>query len=356
MFSILTFHSESRPLNVTGSFYDGVSSRAWPVEISLEAGQCIISGVGIDRKFPFTNVKIPESFDGAHLMLRFPDGSSCEVSDTEELHLLLKEAGHKPSLVVRIQKKWRWVALSFVLLVAVIAAAYQWVLPVAVEKIAWQLPDVALSLISQQALASLDKKLLGPTALPAERQEQLRERFARVIFPSGDFVVTKIQFRSSIFVGPNAFALPDGTVVFFDKLVKLAADDDELVAVFAHEAGHAAHRHGIRQMIQGSIVALTLAAYIGDVSALAGALSGWLLEARYSRDFERDADRYAAAALKKNNLPPMLLGSFLVKIEAAQKKIKQKGGGGGGENSGKMFDYLSSHPDTKERMKALESY
>ncbi len=353
MSSILTFHSESLPLKVTGLFYDGVTSRAWPVEVALKGGQCIISGAGVDRTFPFANVTIAEPFDGAHRMLHFPDGSSCEIPDSLELHLLLKTAGHKHSLVVRIQKKWRWVAFSFMLLIALIAAAYVWVLPVVAEKIAWQLPEMALSLVSQQALASLDKKLLGPTALPAERQQQLRERFARVAFPPGDFVSTKVQFRSSTFGGANAFALPDGTVVFFDKLVKLAANDDELVAVFAHEAGHAAHRHGIRQMIQGSIVALTLATYVGDVSTLAGALSGWLLEAKYSRDFERDADRYAAAALKKNNLSPVLLGSFLVKIEADQKKRKGKGDG---ESGSKMFDYLSSHPDIKERMKALESY
>jgi Zn-dependent protease with chaperone function len=353
MFSILTFHSDSHPLKVTGLFYDGVTSRAWPVEILLQEGQCMISGAGIDRTFPFANVKISEPFDGAHRMLQFPDGSSCEIPDSSELHLLLKAAGHKQSLVVRIQKKWRWVAFSFMLLIALIAAAYVWVLPVAAEKIAYQLPDVALSLISQQALASLDKKLLGPSVLPAERQQQLQERFARVAFPPGDFVAAKVTFRSSTFGGANAFALPDGTLVFFDKLVKLAANDDELVAVFAHEAGHAAHRHGVRQMIQGSIVALTLAAYIGDVSTLAGALSGWLLEARYSRDFERDADRYASAVLKENNISPVLLGSFLVKIEADQKKRKGKGDE---ESGGKMFDYLSSHPDTKERMKALERY
>lgn len=48
-------------------------------------------------------------------------------------------------------------------------------------------------------------------------------------------------------IGANAFALPDGTLVVTDELVELAGDnDDEVLAVLAHELGHIHERHGLR--------------------------------------------------------------------------------------------------------------
>ncbi len=330
-------------------FYDGVSSRAHQVRILFRGGQCTVRGSGFERCFSLESIAVSEPLDGAHRLLRFPDGSSCEVPDSPELSVVLAQGGHREPLVVRIQRKWRLVAVSVILLATLLAAAYQWVLPFAAEKLAYQLPDKALTLISQQALASLDGKFLQPSVLPANRQLQLRERFSRVAFPPGAHVMTNVQFRTNSFAGANAFALPDGTVVIFDKLVELAQSDDELIAVFAHEAGHAAHRHGVRQMIQSSVVGLVLAAYLGDVSTLAGALSGWLLEAKYSRDFEREADRYAAAVLKQNNLSPILLGTFLMKLEEDHRRQKR------GSDHNRLFDYLSSHPATEERVKAMKA-
>lgn len=349
MFLTLTSRSEICAGKVTGSFYDGVSSRAHQVTVLLKGGKCTITGNSINRSFPFSGIVVSEPLNGAPRLLRFPDGSSCEVPDSPAFSAFLAQGGHREALVVRIQRKWRSVAVSVVVLVAALAAAYQWVLPFAAEKLAYQLPDKALTLISQQAMEKLDGKFIEPSALPADRQQQLRDRFSRVAFPPGAFVVTTIQFRTSKFAGANAFALPDGTIVFFDKLVDLADTDDELIAVFAHEAGHAAYRHGVRQMIQSSLVGLVLAAYIGDVSTLAGALSGWLLEANYSRNFEREADRFAAAVLKQNNLSPALLGAFLMKLEQDHNRKNRASG------STNLFDYLSSHPPTEERTRAMES-
>jgi Zn-dependent protease with chaperone function len=262
---------------------------------------------------------------------------------------MLKSAGRGQPLAVRLQQQWRWVAVSLFLLIAVMLVCYRWGLPWAAEKLAFHLPEKALSLIGKQAFSMLDGKLLEPSALPPPRQQELRERFTKVAFPSEQCVATNIQFRSGKFFGANAFALPDGTIVFLDALVQLAENDDQLVAVFAHEAGHVSHRHGIRQIIQNSAVALVVAAYIGDVSSLGGAIAGWTIEAKYSRDFERDADRFAAVALKHNRLSPRLLGSFLMKLENEHRKNI----GASGHNE--QRDYFSTHPATAERIKELEA-
>lgn len=354
--STSTLASEVVMNELHGRYYDGKSSRAYEVTVLLTERVCHITGGGIDRSVPIADLAVAERFEGANRIISFPDGASCELRDSKELAEILHRAGHGDSVVVKAQQRWKWVAASLVLLAIVFGATYQWGFPWIAEKLAYRLPDPILVAISKKTLDSLDRfemngiKMVEPSELPEERQQQLRERFAHLSFPPGEYVTTKVQFRASKRFGPNAFALPDGTVVFFDDLVKLAESDEEIVAVFTHEAGHAARRHGMRQMIQGSMTGLVLAAYLGDISSLAGALSGWLIQAKYSRDFERDADRYAATMLRQNNIPPRLLGTFLLRIE---KKLGKQSGSEDKKSS--LSDYLASHPATQERLQEMEA-
>lgn len=342
--SMSTSPSDHNKHGQTGLYYDGFSSRAHPVFVTLVSGECRITGDGIERRISLDEVAAAERFEGANRLLRFRDGTSCELRDSRQLSDALGKRGS--SIAQRLQQSWRWVIVSLFLLAIIVAAGYRWGLPWAAEKIAFRMPASMLRLISQQALSIVDKKILLPSALPLERQQQLRDRFNKISLPSVGTPPIKIEFRDSRMYGANAFALPDGTIVFFDKLVQLADNDDQIAAVFAHEAGHVVLRHGMRQIIQSSVVALVLAAYSGDVSSLGAALSGWLLEAKYSRSFEHDADVFAADTLKRNNISPKLLSAMLAKLEKAHS---YKSG------DDKEPDYLSSHPATEERIRYLNS-
>jgi Zn-dependent protease with chaperone function len=333
---------------IQGLYYNGVSSRVFNVSFSIEGGECLIKGDGIFKAVPLTGITVSERLDSAHRILRFSDGSSCELPDNDLLSEILDSSNLKDSFTNHLQRSWRWVLVSLLLLAVVFISGYKWGIPYVADKLAYRLPYSVVKAISQQALSSLDKQFLQPSKLPPERQSQLRSRLSSVIFHHAQKIPLKVEFRESDMLGANAFALPDGTILFLDKLVQLSGSDDELVAVYAHEAGHVAYRHSMRQLIQGSIVAIALAAYFGDVSSLAGALSGFMLQAKYSRDFEREADRYAANVLKANNIQPQLLGTFLKRLEGEHNKRSS------GQRDDKLLDYISSHPSTDERMKEME--
>jgi len=116
----------------------------------------------------------------------------------------------------------------------------------------------------------------------------------------------RVQFRGGGDIGANAFALPDGTVVFTDEIVHLAHNDDELLAVFAHEIGHVKYRHGLRATIQGSVLSFAVGMLVGDVSAAADMLAALpllLTTSSYSRDFEREADANSLVFLDAHNIP-----------------------------------------------------
>ena len=64
----------------------------------------------------------------------------------------------------------------------------------------------------------------------------------------------RIEFRKSR-IGPNAFALPGGSIVITDELVALVDGDAAVVTgVLGHELGHVRHRDGMRMLLQASAV------------------------------------------------------------------------------------------------------
>ena len=145
--------------------------------------------------------------------------------------------------------------------------------------------------------------------------------------------------------GANAFALPSGVIVFTDALIELAQDDREIIAVLAHESGHLEQRHALRTVLQNSVALVALALITGDVSsatAFGGALPAFLLQNRFSREFEREADAHAVAVLRRAGIDPALLATMLERLTKST-----------GEPDPKLLHYLSTHPSTPERIETI---
>jgi Zn-dependent protease with chaperone function len=199
--------------------------------------------------------------------------------------------------------------------------------------------------------------VLQPTEVEPHRQLQVATRFERLRLPGADERMRfKVLFRKSDLLGANALALPSGTIVITDELVAVAKDDDEIAAVLAHEAGHVVRRHGARQLLQDSVVALCVTWYIGDISSLVALAPTALLQANYSRELEREADRYAADTLRLNHLSPEVLARMLVRLDESrldESRLDESRDPSGEASKEGMRDYLSSHPVTRERLEEL---
>jgi len=110
--------------------------------------------------------------------------------------------------------------------------------------------------------------------------------------------------------------------------------------VLAHELGHVHGRHTLRRLLEGSATALIIAGVTGDIASttsLAAAAPALLLQTRYSRDNEREADAFALRTMKAAGIDPAQFAHILLRMEAV-------GGRGGG-----FPTFLSTHPDTEER-------
>jgi Zn-dependent protease with chaperone function len=191
--------------------------------------------------------------------------------------------------------------------------------------------------IGAQALDILDRSLLEPSKLDRLRQQQLQSLFASMVRSIDDGHDYRLELRASR-LGPNALALPSGIVVVTDALVNLADHDEELQAVIAHEIGHVRGRHALRQLIQGAGISVLAVVLLGDVSSISAIASAApaLLQARHSRDLEREADAYARQWLVERGIEPTRFDDILCRMV----------GQGEGDDPAA---FLSTHPALDER-------
>jgi Zn-dependent protease with chaperone function len=156
----------------------------------------------------------------------------------------------------------------------------------------------------------------------------------------------QVVFRGSEMMGPNAFALPGGTIIITDQMIELAQTREEILAVLAHEIGHVEHRHSLRLIVQSSLAALVATAVTADAASLSAAVAGApviLIQKKYSRKFETEADEFAFNLLREHHISPAAFADIMERLGARE----------GHDRSG---SFLSTHPATADRIRRAREY
>ncbi|MDR2220806.1 MAG: M48 family metallopeptidase [Methylobacillus sp.] len=328
---------------LTGFYFDGHSARRYAVTLETRDGVLHIGG-DVTRSDALVAVDIPSPLGHTPRQILFTDGAHCEVADHAGFDAMFQPTQRGLSLVAHLEARWTYVLAALATTVAIFGAGYVWGLPYAAEKVAERIPEHMLVSLDNKTIATLDEQeVLQPTKLSQARQNALISRLRAMKWPQGAIMPGHVYFRSAPDIGPNAFALPGGSVILLDELVNLSDNDEQIFAVLAHEMGHVAEHHAVRNMLQASAVGLVMTWYVGDISTLLAAAPTALLSASYSRDFERRADEFSARTLKLNNISTARLGELLLKLEAAYADNK--------DARPEWLDYLSTHPNTDERVR-----
>ena len=153
------------------------------------------------------------------------------------------------------------------------------------------------------------------------------------------------QYTISMFDSPvaNAFALPDGNIIILTGLIEASEAPDEVAGVLAHEILHVESRHGIRQLIRalgiGYLIHLTIGAGFEELETAEtiSELSSLLAFLKYSRQFERDADREGVRLLHGSRISCKGLLNLLNRLS-------------GMRTSHPALQWLDSHPSTADRI------
>ena len=333
-------------VNIDALWRDGHTPRPQAVKVGRDGDELVVDSGNGQRRFLLADCKLEAGIDTLPDSVYLPDGSTLEVAQKVAIRRLL---GGLPPLQAGghwLQQSWRALAGGLLAALVILWLGWRFVLPAAAG---WLVPLIPLSVEQQLAAQTLSwlqgNTELAPSRLPASRAATLQAQVAR-LQPAASRYRYQVLLRHAPDIGPNAFALPGGTIVVTDQLLAVVTQPDEILAILAHEAGHVEHRHGLRSAVEsvGVLAALTL--MTGDASSLTLALPVALANASYSREHEREADRFAYTALQAQGLSPCLLGYGLQRIEVSLKQQH----GDAAISSGSWF---ASHPATTERSKPL---
>jgi Zn-dependent protease with chaperone function len=337
---------------VRGRFYDGRTSARIDAECRVYDNGAVQVSARDDGRLllrrPRFDAAASPRLANTPRAIRFPDGEMFETSDQAGVDEVLRRLRRRRQLylVHVLESRWRYILFCLAAVAAILWSAGRYGVPLAARVIARNLPATVAAQAGRHTLEALDRSVFAPSGLEPETRDRLLARFQPLLDDRRELGL-QVQFRKGGRLGANAFALPGGVVVLTDEMVGLAAADEELLAVLAHEAGHVAYRHGIQRVIQDSLLAFTVMAVTGDATGTSQLFLGlpvMLTEMAYSRDFEREADRYALDYLAAREIPGRHFAELM-------RRLRPPATGSGGSWS----NYLSTHPDTAERLRQFES-
>lgn len=145
----------------------------------------------------------------------------------------------------------------------------------------------------------------------------------------------------------NAFALPGGPTFFFTGLLDRLSTEDQLAGVLAHELTHVRREHWAyayrdsQQRALGLNLLLIFTKANNNVAGLASIANDVMFTLRFSRDHEKQADDQGLDMMVKAGFNPQGIKEVF--------EILGKASGGG-----KPPEFLSTHPDDKNRVKRLD--
>lgn len=336
----------SQPLLIHANWFDGLSSRAHPVLVGLEPSPKgpslllhMLQAPGSKPKsYAHRDVTWPEAWNSKRhqdtLIVDLNDGGSLEILEPAQWQSALSTAHFKPGLAQRMQTRWpMFVGVLAVAAVGMIAF-YKYGTPWAATQLTRFVPLSWETSLSAEAMLQMDERMLKPSKLSKERQEQLRGEFESLLQKTpaslkryhGYEPKYTLQFRRGM--GANAFALPGGSIVVTDGLVETAKreniGDGAIIGVLAHEIGHVAHRHTTRMVVEQGVLQTGLGLALGDVSSVISMGSTMLTGLAYQRSHEREADCFAIALLKSSNISTAPMGDLLLSMAARRGRDDDK--------------------------------
>lgn len=171
-------------------------------------------------------------------------------------------------------------------------------------------------------------------------QGALYELGVRLAGQSDTPFIVRVRAVQAPFV--NAFALPGGSILVTDDLIREAETPDELAAVVAHEVAHIEKRHVMQAVWRSLGVGLLLDAVVGGGTGAgqqAVLLAGQATDLRYGREAELEADARGQALLVGAGLSSQGMAPFFERMH----------GQGEDERLATAAEFVSTHPDSGRR-------
>lgn len=149
----------------------------------------------------------------------------------------------------------------------------------------------------------------------------------------------------------NAFALPGGYIYVNRGVAERSDRLDQFASVVAHEIGHVALRHSVKQMeqMQGANIGVTVACALTSIcnSGLSQAginVAGSAIFAKFSREDEAQADAAGVEEMVRANINPNGMPEMFEKLLAERQS-----------SPGALDAWFADHPLEEDRIAATRA-
>jgi len=323
-----------------GMYYDGESPIARTAVLVFGDNEVSLTSGDSTSNSALNEVRVSPRTGHADRFITLSDGGQFQCADQPLLDRLPQEV-RSEEIAAWLENRIVVAVASTAIMISTLIFGYFYGLPAAAEYIVKRIPVETEVSLGNHVLSWLDDNhWFSASHIEQSQRDSITSGFNKLHEGLSMSSYMRLEFRSSELIGPNAFALPGGTIVITDQMVKTAESADEILAILAHEVGHAEGRHDMRQMLQSSFVALAAATVTADAASLSAAVTGLpviLAQTKYSRDYEREADEFAFDLLKRHDISPKAFASIMERLDrdsAGSKKLS----------------FISTHPVTNERI------
>lgn len=304
-------------MSLLGNYYRAGSSELIEASLTQQGSNILLVGSGAEvlQSINIKQCSLSAPIGRMPYRVEFPNGDCFECDDHTAIETIFQPK--LSSLLVHYWEKSRNLALLALVLLPIVTILYIKVgMPLMAQTLAPKIPQNVLLTLDTQALKQMEGYF---------QDSELEEPSRQLLLNAWDRLPGHQRYtlisKSSPAIGANAFALPGGHIMVTDELVRALNNENEILAVLAHEAGHVEEHHGIRNIIQSLGTVALLTVIVGDISALAETVlvSGPVLfqQLSYSRDLEREADRFSLQQLAQIDVPGSCLGAGLNHLMAS---------------------------------------
>ena len=294
---------------------------------------------------PLSEIEVDWPIGRQPRKLTLPDGTVFETDDHDGIGQIIGTSG--------ATELHKWEAfhprlIGFVLAcMAGVWIIYRYGLDILVSGAIALTPPVLIEQIDNGTMQFLDLRMAKESQLDAADMARAEDIFTNLIphieeVPKGTNF--RLLFRDMPGMGPNAFALPGGTVVLTDTFLTDFPDEDIVASVIGHELGHVIERHGMRQLYRSLTAYILITLMAGETGPFLDEIlleGNALLSLSFSRAHERSADQFGVQLAHRAGYEPAGLKVFFQRI---------------GEEYGEPPRWLSTHPGSAERAADIDGY
>ncbi|MDR1679488.1 MAG: M48 family metallopeptidase [Prevotellaceae bacterium] len=334
----------------TARYSNGQSSRLYAAEISFRPQALLITytddygtqqtrlwhlnEINTDRfgysfeykltygKFPFESIEVDEAFFNS-FHAQYPQ---------------IKLSNRNIEIIRR--KTWRTIAVAFTVVAVFCSLVYFFVIPAVADSVAMAIPVS----VETQLGEKIYRQNMLPFTVEDEQTKLVNDYYAQLGVESEYPVQITVVNYDEV----NAFAMPGGHIVVFSGMLDRMNRHEELAGVLAHEYAHIHYRHSLRTIVRSLANYAIISIVIGDVSGISGLIlenADNLRALQYSRELEKQADEYAFSLLREKGINPQ---GMIWLFETLQRLQEHS------EINVTIPEFMSSHPDTKNRIEAMK--